>query len=63
MRKIVLKKEDVETGDLVLINQKHTLKSKINNLVFFDEKYKNIKLNNIANYSLHLILNIERQIV
>jgi len=56
VRKIVLKKEDVETGDLVLINQKHTLKSKINNLVFFDEKYKNIKLNDNANYALHLIL-------
>ena len=40
MRKIVLKKEDVETGDLVLINQKHTLKSKINNLVFLMKNTK-----------------------
>lgn len=57
MKNITLKKEDIGRGELVLINPDYTLKSTINNLVSFDEEYNNIKLNNIANYSLHLILN------
>ena len=57
MKNITLKKEDIGKGELVLINPDYTLKSTINNLVSFDEEYNNIKLNNIANYSLHLILN------
>lgn len=56
MKNIILKKEDIYKGDLILINPNHTLKSKIENLVSFNESFKEIKLNSVVNNALHLIL-------
>ncbi len=55
MRK-VLKNEDIYKGYLILINPDNLLKDETVNLVSFDNKYKDIKLESDVNENLHLAL-------
>lgn len=56
MRTIILKKENIHKGNLVLINQDYTLNERITGLVSFNNQFKNIKLNVTLHKNLHLIL-------
>ncbi len=53
---IELKKEDIHKGYLVLINPDNLLKSENVNIVSYNSKFKNIKLEEEANLKLHLAL-------
>lgn len=57
MSVIELKKENIGKGYLVLINPDNLLKYQVNNLVQFDNEYKNIELEITVNKWLHYILN------
>jgi D-alanyl-D-alanine dipeptidase/carboxypeptidase len=57
MSVIELKKENIGKGYLVLINPDNLLKHQVNNLVQFDNEYKNIELEVTVNKWLHYILN------
>lgn len=56
MTLIKLRKENVENGNLILINQNNLFKQKAINLVPFNDKYKSIKLEKNTNEQLHLLL-------
>ncbi len=53
---IKLKSEDVATGSLVLVNKRFTVRKTAEDLVFFNESYKNITLSEKANSALHRLL-------
>ena len=59
MKKILLKKEYVYLGNLILVNRKHPLQEKIKsyNLQPFNELYTKILLDYNANLELHKVLN------
>ncbi len=54
--KVKLKKEDISKGYLILINPDHLLQKNTMNLIFYNEEFKNIELEQEANNQLHLAL-------
>lgn len=63
---VKLKEEDIGKGYLILINPNNMLQKEATNLVSFEEKFKNIKLESKANEQLHIALKeikAENQIV
>ena len=59
MEKIVVKKEEIYKGNLILVNRENDIKEKIkeNNLKPFDKEYSDILLENNANIELQKALN------
>ena len=59
MEKIVVKKEEIYKGNLILVNRENDIKEKIkeNNLKPFDKEYPDILLENNANIELQKALN------
>ncbi len=57
MKSILLQKEDIGKGSLVLINSCHILNSKAEDLVSFNEKFHDIRLNRTARNALSFLLN------
>ncbi len=54
--KINLLKEDINKGNLILVNPDHLLKNISKNLVSFDNTFQDIELDQEANKQLHLAL-------
>ena len=56
MSMIKLKIEDIGKGSLVLVNKRFDVKTTAEELVPFNESFKNIALSSKANRALHLLL-------
>ena len=58
MQEILLKKEYIYSGDLILVNYEHELKKQIStyNLVQFDENYNDILIDYNLNLALQKVL-------